>query len=216
MFMGKTVLENYNEGAYIGVYYGGEDIFKKMGILGDENYLKQTGFNSQDELINHLKTNGLVVQAHRSPTIYTSSISPSIIYYNDRIKGNEVMTTIEEVLGKNGDFDGDNGMFSVIRDESGRDSVQSGGEGKLWKDIQAEQVYRARTEGAYYHDKAVNIYIKDYDNIKEKLNRQTSYIEEVKKDRNNLLDFSLRLKNKLNVFSNTEALEKIQKLLDKQ
>ena len=166
MFMGKTVLENYNEGAYIGAYYGGEDIFKKMGILGDENYLKKTGFNSQEELINHLKTNGLVVQAHRSPTIYTSSISPSILYYNDRIKGNEVMTTIEEVLGKNGDFDGDNGMFSVIRDESGRDSIQSGGEGKLWKDIQAEQVYRARTEGTYYHDKAVNIYIKDSDNIK--------------------------------------------------
>jgi len=163
-FMGKSILNHYSDGLYLNASYGGEDIFKEMGILS-ENYLKKSGFDSMDALKKHLETEGIMVNAIRTPTIKMDSTAPAMMYLDTSLKGKRVKTLLEPSLARTEDYDGDQPIFSIFKNINGEDSLiamrNGHGDDLVWKDIQANMVSRGVGSHQYFHDKTYKTLIED-------------------------------------------------------
>lgn len=163
-FNGKSILKHYAEGSYLNVSYGGKDIFEEMGILSKE-YLAQTNFKNMDELKKHLSTEGIVVNAIRTPTIKMDSTAPARLYLDDTLKGRKVKTLLEPSLARTEDYDGDQPIFSVFKSIKGHDSITALKAGtsddRVWKDINADMINRSVGTYSYFHDKTYQTLFKD-------------------------------------------------------
>ncbi len=148
---GKSILEHYSEGKYYNVSLAGEEIFAELGVLSN-TFLKNSQYETMDELKHALSTEGILVNATRYPSIYKDSVAPARLYLDSNMQGKQSQSMLEGALARKEDHDGDNTVFSVLKDTDGSNSLD--GSGRMWQDLNADMTYRSISSYAHYHDEA--------------------------------------------------------------
>lgn len=216
-FLGKSVLDHYKDGVYINASYAGEEIFKDLGIFSDE-YLKESGFESMDVLKEHLRTEGIVTNALRTPTIKMDSIAPAILYLDDSLKDRKVKTLLEGSLARTEDYDGDQPIFSVFKTINGEDSIMAAKKGHsndlVWKDIQANILARGTGSFQYFHDEAYRTLIDDAEKAFEN-GDFVSLTGDIALDNKIYAEFNISKPSEA-IAENNQTLEELQGLYEKQ
>ena len=116
-FSGMTLGELAEKDVFISAATTGIDFFRERGLL-EESYYKQFGYTTEEQMIEHLQTKGVVGLLGRSPQTEDMSTSLSMIYLSKDKNIQEIRVTAEAVLAKNGDFDGDNFALTLIEGNS--------------------------------------------------------------------------------------------------
>lgn len=153
-FMGTSLVEHYANERYVNASFASLDIFEEMGVFSEKFY-KARGFESKQALIDHLETEGIMVNAIRTPSIKTGSTSPSMMYLDKDLHGKRIKTLFEQQLARTEDNDGDQPSFSVLQIND-QDSLMAKHTGAIndaaWRDMDANIMTRAVGENRYWHD----------------------------------------------------------------
>ena len=172
MFEGKSILQHYSEGRYINARWGSIEQFKELGMF-NEDYMKSVGVSTEEEMMELLRTKGIMTNTIRPPSIYVDSTSPTMMYLDDSLKGNQTKLLMEGQFALNGDNDADIISSSkwLLND---MDSLQAEAQGAIknnsWSDTKANMLYRATTSAKFYHDKTLKTLQDDYELAKTNSN----------------------------------------------
>lgn len=216
-FMDKSILNHYADGMFVNTAFSGEEVFKEMGLLS-ENYLKDSGFKNMDALMSHFETNGIMVNAIRTPSIKQDSTAPAMLYLDKSLKGKVSKTLLEPALARTEDFDGDQPTFSVFKNAKGHDSVTALSKGAsddlVWKDMQANMLARGTGTYQYFHDEAYETLFKDA----QKAFKNADFVSltgDVALDKKVYAEFNVAPTSE-GIMKNSETLEKLQDMYQGQ
>ena len=121
MIEGKSIAEWEKNGTYFDYTFVSKEQMANMGYFKPET-LKQYGFETEQEMIEHLKTNGTVTVYDRFPNTRTGSMVLTRTFLDENLTQNQMKSSISVIGKSNADHDGDSGSNFIDRyiDSKGR------------------------------------------------------------------------------------------------
>lgn len=171
---GMTLEQHYKEGRYFNTRFAGDELFKGMGLYEESFVADQLGVGVDElrkdvdgymsQYKQRLKTEGVMVDTVRYPTIKAGSSGPSMLYLDEGIEGLVTKVGIEGQLAYTGDNDGDSVASNLIfrRDANGKivTSLNAESDDKMFNAASSYMHYRAAGANRYWRKEAESIVYK--------------------------------------------------------